>query len=201
MNDSIYFMVESGPVLDLAKKVALERVEVNKTLREYAASIGARKIWTSGFDGSLSGVEFEGAVPDGFTKPDRKGVSKPKKGSKYEQEFADLPLPMNDALAIQELLNVPFRISYEYKNGGKGSAAIGHPFVEAGFLWLGTDGPFCMYIPDVQAAVSMYEKDGAVVDDHCKNFKAEFEGCRRIHEEEWKLEVAKFNLELKKATA
>ncbi|MGC5808004.1 hypothetical protein [Ralstonia pseudosolanacearum] len=59
-----------------------------------------------------------------------------------------------------------------------------------------TDSP---QFPDVPGAVARDEAKGYAVAEPAKSFKLEFEGCRRIEQEEWDILVAQHKLEEKTA--
>lgn len=185
MADSIYFLIEGGKALEVVKSQIKAINDAHKEACALAAELGVTKITTDNLDGKLLGVVFEppqSRHPD-FLKPNRHGVSYPRSKSEWFKRFkAQKGHPITCNL-ISEELGVPLEL--RWKNG---FSCMGHPFRAAGFLFLGKEPPYAMYIPDVQAEIK--EKGQGIPLEPARSFKPEFEGCRRILVEEWELIVA-----------
>lgn len=197
---SILFLIESGEPLTLVKKHIAEVKRVREEVIALCEELGVRKGSTDRFNGTILGVVFEGPVPDGWKKPDRKhGVSYPKKGSawsdrlqKHQARGFESPVSV-----ISDSFGVPCYISYKTQ-GGHGSRCIGNMLAECGWLYLSESGPFAMWIPDVEAAVKEHTDQGHVVEEPAASFKPLIPGARRIVQEEWDLLVAQHQLEKKR---
>lgn len=186
MNNLIY-LVESGPFLD----------KVLTFTAEYSKNLGAMKDVLLGIPGALSfQINSNGNItvikfgskhaPEGFTKPGRTGLSRPRKGSEWETTIKNLnPLPNFDKL-VTDAFGVPHTISYNNSKGHEGSAVIGWGINTCGLSFVDSvKGPFAVWMPDIMATTKKYQDEGYEVDETCANFTGEFEGCRQISEEEW----------------
>lgn len=195
MKSAIY-MIESGKALALVKHHIEETLRVADEARALAKAAGADRFRMS-FEGRVFGVDFKGDIPAGFTKPGRFG-SRPKKGTEWAKRFADQKGMKMDSVVIADAFEIPLSISYEI-DGGWGSTCIGNPFRECGFLYLSVDGPYAMWVPDVEAYVADFESRGKTVTGAAKSYRAKFDGCRRIEHEEWDILVAQHQLDKKRA--
>lgn len=190
----LYFAVEGGATLELARKYVAERAAVEKNNRSLAKELGADQYVVSILDGVLSGVVFGGRSHADFKKPDRRGVSFPKKGSDWEKKLAETRGYDRRGFKLAKALGVPIDIEYIGK-GVHGSGMISGGFGSGvGFLYLSEDGPFALYIPDIAQRVAHYEAQGYTVKGECKDFKPEFAGARPIMKEEWELVIAQHDL-------
>ena len=197
---SILFLIEGGEPLTLVKKHIGEVKRVREEVTALSKEIGVSRGSTDRFNGTLLGVVFEGPVPDGWTKPNRKyQLSFPKKGSTWstrlqEHQRRGFESPVK---VISETFGVPCSISYKTDNG-QGSKCIGNMLAECGWLYLSESGPFAMWIPDVEAAVKTHTDQGHVVEEPAASFKPLIPGARRIVKEEWDLLVAQHHLDQKR---
>lgn len=200
MSESAIFMIEGGRALDMVQHHISERSRVHGATKELADTLGIREGVTCRETGVLQGVRLKSPHPD-FKKPNSKGVSFPKKGSEWAKKLHAQVGYEPVMSTISRELGVPLDLSYRGPDCS-GSCCIGSPFNSCGFLWLNRDGPFAMWLPDVERAVADKEStEGYVVDEPAKSFRMEFEGCRRILQEEWDMLVAQFNLEEARALA
>jgi hypothetical protein len=191
----LYFAVESGATLELAHKYVSERLETIKRNAALIEPLGVKKYIQSVTDGTVVGVEFEGKVHPDFKKPNKRGASFPKAKTEWDAKFSAQTGYDRLGFDLAEALGVPTGISYTSEGRHGCGALVGYGFsAGVGFLYLSTDGPFALYIPDVAAIVSEYEAEGKTVGDECKHFKPEFEGARPILKEEWDLAVARHKL-------
>ncbi|OQS34267.1 hypothetical protein B0T40_15600 [Chromobacterium haemolyticum] len=191
------FLIEGGLALELVKTHIAERKAVRAAAQEMAKELGVTECVTSRFDGHLIGVCFPGERHPDFTVPDRKkGVSYPKKKSAWEKRFGAAPRFQCPAAMIEEAFNVPTFLSYK-EGQVRGRTCIGHPLFECGFLFF-ENGPYAMWIPDVQGEVARMEAEGKSVEEPARSFVPEFDGCRRIEQEEWDILVAQHKLEKKR---
>lgn len=197
MNDLI-FIIEGGKALRLVKDHIAARQAVTLSNRALAKELGIEEATSDIQTGVLRGVVFKGAVHADFTKPSRKSISFPKKGTDWHKRFASQVGHEPAEQVISRELGVPTSLSYTTASG-EGWRMIGMPFRACQFLWLTHDGPYAMVIPDVAAEVKDMESDGSLVTEPDRSFKAEFDGCRLIEDEEWELLVAQHNLAKKLA--
>ena len=203
MSDSLLFMIEGSPMLPLVRQHIAEvlRVrEANKQLldplhKEY----GVERVSVDRENGTVLAVMFPKKVHPDFTKPSgRNRTSHPKKGTEWASKFAAQQGHEGASHIISSTLNIPLSIEYSDADG-KGSRIIGGFFDECGFLYLSEEGPYAMWIPDVQAEVADDVKRGYTVEEPAASFKPEFPGCKRIEQEEWDILVAQHKLAEKKA--
>ncbi|MCD5326797.1 hypothetical protein ACFFU8_17970 [Chromobacterium piscinae] len=201
--NNLYFLIEGGKALELVKGHIEERIRVKKGVSALAKELGVDFIWTDKYTGNLLCVRFTGERHPDFTVPQRDGSSRPKKGTEWARKFAECPKYISASDLIEEEMGIPTSLHYSSKSGEwNGSRHIGHPFSPCKFLFPHQDGPYVMVIPDVAAAVAEVRADGRIVDEPAASFVAEFDGCRRIEEEEWDVILAQHKLaEKKKATA
>lgn len=198
--ESAIFMIESGKPLEMVKEHIADRqrmqAEVNAMLKE----LGVDEYSASRTNGVLFRVAFNGAVHPEFCKATGShGLSSPRKGSSWDKRFRAMQGYKEVAPWIAEAFGVPCQISYKCE-GGHGSSCIGSMFNECGFLYLGADGPYAMWTPDVPAEVAKHEAAGDTVEEPAKSFVLEFEGCRRIEKEEWEILALQHKLDKRKAS-
>ncbi|QBJ80551.1 hypothetical protein [Aquitalea sp. USM4] len=191
---SLIFLIEGGKALELIKAHIAQKKVVVAARKAMADELGISEGVTDVIDGRLLAVAFSGQRHPDFKAPDRKGMSYPKKRSEWEKRFAEAPACKDPVTVIGEELGVPTSISYTNAGGFGGWSSIGNPLRECGFLYLSENGPYAMWIPDIPSAVSSHEADGYQVKEPAKSFIPEFEGCRRIENEEWDIMVARHKL-------
>ncbi|QMI49708.1 hypothetical protein [Burkholderia sp. MBR-1] len=194
----ILFMIEGGRALELVKQHIAERQRVHAANRALLQDLGVDEYWSSRDDGTVSRVRFRSTPHPEFTKADKNG-SRPKKGTEWARRFAAQKGHVNSSGVIADAFGIPLSVSYGNAGGSKGWRAIGYPLSECGFLWLSTDGPYAMWIPDVEAEVRADRERGYEVGEREAAFRAEFEGCRLIEREEWEILVAQHKLAQKKS--
>lgn len=197
MADIAIFLIEGpGKAMDLVKRHIADVLRVKEWNREVANELGITEAVTSRIDGKVTGVVFpKGASHPDFGKP-KKGVSYPKKKTEWWKKLtlANGWEPPSDRICRE--LGIPTVLSYS-DGHGSGWRRLGLMFEEAGFLYLSKDGPYALWTADVPAEVAEHEARGCAVEEPAKSFKLEFEGCRRIHKEEWDLLVAQVKLKEK----
>lgn len=192
--DDVIFMIEGGKALEMVKAHIAEVKRVGKEARELAKELGVQEIMTDRQFGVLAGVIFPGAIHADFTKPKGKSrASYPKKGSAWAARLAEQKGYRDQSEWISTEFNIPLTISYRGE-GSWGSTCIGSMLSECGFLFLGEDGPYAMWIPDVSAHVAECTSRGYTVDEPAASFKMEIEGCRRVDKEEWEILVLQHEL-------
>lgn len=197
--ESAIFMIEGGKPLEIVKEHISERLRIKAVIKSLAEELGVEDYYINISNGILSGVCFKEKHHPEFTKAKgRDGVSYPKKGTEWCKRFkAQVGFKeLNDWIANE--FNVPCQINYKYKDG-HGSHGIGSMFNECGFLYLGAEGPYAMWVPDVTAEVAKAEAEGYEVEEPAKSFVLEFDGCRRIEKEEWEILALQHKLDKRKA--
>jgi hypothetical protein len=188
MAERLFFMIEGGKALELVKQHIVDRRRAEDDARALGRELGAESIRVGDSDGRILSVMFAGTPPTDFTRPDKHGC-RPKKGTHWAKRFAEQKGYESPSAVIHEALAIPFEIAYSDKNG-TGFRRIGDPLQECGFLYLGQDGPYAMWIPDVHAEVAFDLSRGRAVAEPARSFKVQFDGCRKIDIEEWELLVA-----------
>lgn len=189
MNKNVIFMIESGKALEMVKQHISERQRVWKEVRLLAKELGVERIQTDRTNGVLRAVNFTSDIHPDFTKPKGRDLSSyPKKGTAWAKRLAAQKGYRDPSEWISTEFTIPLNISYQFK-GGHGSSCIGNFLNECGFLYLGEDGPYAMWVPDVPAYVAQYTSNGSTVDEPAASFKLKFDGCRRIEDEEWEILV------------
>ncbi len=195
---NLIFMIEGGKALELVRQRISEVHRVRTANKAIADELGVTEAATDRFSGVLTSIVFPGAVPVGWTKPDQFGRSRPKKGTPWHKRFQEQQGHADQSHVISEALGIPLTIDYSTE-GGTGRRHIGSLLCECGFVWLSKDGPYAMWIPDVELEIDASEARGEVVAEPAKTFRAQFDGCRRIEVEEWDILVAQHKLAEKKA--
>jgi hypothetical protein len=186
----LYFLVEGGTVLELAKAHVAAANETHERNCALAKELGVTSFCASHIDGRISGVVFEGERHKDFAKPNKYGACHPKKKTEWLRRFEESKGYDKRGYGIAEALGIPTSIEYTYDDGRGWTAIAGGIHSGVGFLWLSGDGPYALYLPDVAAAVTAHEERGHTVSDDAKNFKPAFDGARPILKEEWELIVA-----------
>lgn len=189
MHESLYFLIEGGKALELVKRHIQEVKAAETRAIKLCKEIGA-KYWTGDkLTGRLTGVVFApGQTPHpDFLKPGRFGICYPRKKSEWFNRIQAVKgHPITSELISQEL-GVP--VTLHWKNA---FMHLGHPFKQAGFVYPSEDGPYGMYIPDVQSAIKAARR--GLPNEPERSFKPEFEGCKRILRQDWELIVAQHDV-------
>jgi hypothetical protein len=200
MSKNVIFMIEGGKALEMVKQHIAERRRAAEEVALLAQELGIKEGMTNRTNGILTGVIFTEVVHPDFTKPKkRNGASYPKKGTEWAKRFAAQHGYRDPACWIAEEFRIPTTIKYSKPGAGFGSYRIGSLLTECGFLFLSDEGPYAMWVPDVPAYVAQYSEDEWSVDEPAASFKLEFDGCRRIEDEEWKILVLQRKLAQKQA--
>lgn len=203
---NLLFMIESGPMLELVRDYIAQRVrvlEANKVLIEpLRKEYGVERASTDRRNGVVLGVVFPKNIHPDFTKPKgRHNISYPKKNTPWAKLFAEQKGHPSQSTMIANKFGVPLSLGYKSADGGEGWRCVGNMLAECGFLFMGPDGPYAMWIPDVPGEVAAEEARSHTVKEPAKSFRPEFPGCRRIETEEWDILVAQHNLAEKRSRA
>lgn len=187
---NLYFLVESGKAREIAEKHIQQLIDVRNSNIEYLNQFpNCIRLVEDNFNKQLCGLVFEGEIPKGFRKPNRRGISFPKKGSKWEKEMKALPKCDRVSEIIRKAFNIPISMDYESSNGTTvGGMMIGHPFLPCGvFFNDALSGDMAIYIPDVQKYVAKEKATGAKVKEPANSYIPIIDGARQITEDEWEL--------------
>jgi hypothetical protein len=190
---NLYFMIEGGKALDVCKAFIAQRERAIKERQSLAKELGIDHYLFDELNGTLRSVRFTHHPHKDFTAAQRRGYYRPRKNSAWAKRFAGQPDHPHESSLISAELGIPTRLQHRSQNG-HGTSHIGRPLYECGFLFLSVDGPYAMWIPDVEAEVARYLARGETVEEPALSFKAEFDGCRRILIQEWNLLVAQHDL-------
>lgn len=189
------FMIEGGKALEMVKQYISEVKRVAAQNKLLAEELGVNEVTTNIRTGVISGVCFKEAIHKDFTKP-KKGISYPKKKTIWNDKFKAQIGHRDASTWIAEEFHIPFDIDY-FNEKTKGSRYIGSLLRECGFLFISENGPYAMWCPDVCAYVQNYIDQGYDVKEPAKSFKLDFDGCRRIEPDYWKILVLQHKLEKK----
>lgn len=127
--ETMFLAAVSGKPQEILNKWREEFIDADKAWRAFGRSIGAATLFGySGYERpNAFGFEADAQVPDGWTRPDRRGRSRPYiRNTKMNAKLAELPWPENiDYLLAREFL-LPSDISYwvEGNPSRKGYKAI-----------------------------------------------------------------------------
>ncbi|TWD58150.1 hypothetical protein FB480_101905 [Agrobacterium vitis] len=197
--ESLYFLVTGGTVLELCKAHIKAREESRQRNRAIAAELGASEFQEHILDGAICAVIFDGKKHPDFKTPNKHGGCAPKKNTEWHRRFLANKGYDRRGYDIAKALCVPTTLDYT-TDSGEGWEAIGGGFSSGiGFLWLSESGPFALYIPDIAAIVAKHEAYGHVVGDAVKSFKPVFDGAQPIEKEEWEILVLQHQLAEKRA--
>jgi len=145
-NYAVFVRIDGEPFLSAARHYRDERLRVREAWQALAREFGADD------PGGMQGLIFHSrhAVPKGWSKPDRKGFSKPKKGSEDETRLRNMPrLPRShDVFGGGVIL---YDLSYSGTDCW-GSGAIGGFFFGPSIGWCGET--FFACLPDAAAAAA-----------------------------------------------
>lgn len=201
MAENVLFMIEGGKALEMVKHYIAEKKRVRAANAVIAEELGVEDIFVDRVNGTIIAVRFPGKRHPDFTKETKRGAW-PKKGTDWHRRFADQVGYENQSALISETFGVPLSISYASATGeSHGWRCIGGMLNECGFLWLSEDGPYAMWIPDIQGEVTRDLAKGYSVAEPALSFVPVFDDCRRIEQEEWDIFVAQHNLAKKRAAA
>jgi hypothetical protein len=198
-----YYLIESGPTLDLIKEFIASRNKVLDANLKAAQELGVKRIRTDPQFGSMVGAVFDGERHPDFKVPNKNGVCHPKLKTAWDLKLKALPRHESVSMLIATHLNIPLSLRYgkDSKDNETCWRRIGSPLTECGFLWAHENGPYAMWMPDVKSEIKQIEKEGYVVSEEDKAFTGEFEGCRRIYQEQWAEIIHEFDASAKKASA
>lgn len=188
MSKDLYFLIEGGQMLHLVRCHIQARIDQNERNAEFAKRFGAEE-WSEYYlDGTVARVVLP-EPRDDFIKPDSDGRSRPKKTSPHWKEWNEQIGTDRTGSTLAKTLGIPSVIEYKRESDGvEGLGSISRSMgAGCGFLYLGVEGPYCFYMPDIAERVRYYTDQGYTVDI---SYPTEFDGARPILKEEWELIVA-----------
>lgn len=196
MFTNVLFRIRGGLARQLVKQHIADRLRTSEANVVMLKELGVTRYWPSVDDGTVLSVHFSGERHADFVKPNRRGASHPKPGTQWASRFAAQVGYESPSIIISRAFNIPLSLSTG-KGDFKGWSALGVPLQECGFLYLGEDGPYAMWVPDVPGEVAAALAKGYDVNEPARSFKLEFEGCKRMEPEEWDILVAQDSLRRK----
>jgi hypothetical protein len=200
MTTDAVFIIEGGKALSMVQNHISECIRVQSNVNALARELGITEGRTDRTNGVLMGVVFPATIHADFTKPKkRNGASYPKKNTPWAQRFSEQKGYQDPAKRIAQEFSIPLVMNYHLMDSGRGvgsgSSCMGSMLVECGFLYLSEQGPYAMWTPDVPGLVAARATSGITIDEPAASFKLEFEGCRRIAQEEWETLVLQHELQ------
>lgn len=190
--DALCVLIEGEPFLSRVIAHRAETFRVTDAALAFGRAYGASNV-----PESLHGLYFTGGKkpPAGWTKPDRKGWSKPKKGSPDAEKMAALPRPPRSRDVFGDA--VIEQLSYKYEHG-QGFSMIGGFFFGPRIGWFGDT--FYAWIPDPRRAVArlLKEHPDATITNGADTWSVP-DGLREVSEAEIDLLVATYKVEQERA--
>ncbi len=189
--------IDGEPLLSRAQAYRQAVIAQERAWNEYRQSIGASG-FPAGWPGSSPSFMFfvGSSPPEGWSKPDRKGVSRPKKGSEAAKAMAALPPRPSVRGVLSGIVN---DLSYAGP-GISGSGMIA--FFDEGYSvgWVG--GTFFARIPHAgrAAADHLARHPDHTVDEPAKSWRIP-DGLTEISQAEFDLLCAQHRVELERRHA
>jgi hypothetical protein len=136
MSNLAIVKIVGEPWLSRARDYRAQMIAFTKAYVDFAHALGASGL-PNGFPGErLRGLFFEkSAPPKDWTKPDRKGLASPKKGSAAAAEFGKLPVKPSNGFVFGDA--IVCSLSYDTPDGGWGTGAIGYMIETCSIGWVG----------------------------------------------------------------
>lgn len=183
-----YFIAESGLILEQAEQYRKDYTAARRVVWDYVQNLGGTA-YQDGLDGGLGSIKFPGKPPFGFKQTEKDGLARPRLGSAYAKEFAQLP---RTPKTQDYLSGVNYITGVRYKpepDAPEGEVPIGHPGSFTGIDWFKADGPLLVIIPDQAltcAALKRKFPDIIFLGDEDKH-DPDTTGLREILLKEWEL--------------
>lgn len=191
MDNYKFYLIEQGEMLDFMNDYRKRYMADVQKITKYVKSLGGEN-WGE-FFGTLSGVVFpHGKVSSDFCKPNKYGVSEPKKRSVFTEEFKEYTIPLfyNEFSKKTGFHNT---LSYKTKGGmNGGSTSIEKPQP----LWFSADGAVGIAMPDYRKKRKEVEDAGKyTISGKMQGWEFDTTGLKEILKEEWDLIAAKYRQE------
>lgn len=191
--EQLHFLIEGpGKAMDLVKEFLAERSEAIERCHTLVKEIGGDKAqYTRDNEtGKVTGIVFAGEPPSDWKKPNKNGVSFPKKGSPWISRLRDQQGHRTSSEMIKDAFAIPTMMECTKADGSRAWREIGHWFTPCQFAAkLGEPPLYLMVIPNHAFYIAQAEAEGWTVPDDVKAFKPEFEGCRQITRADWEIMV------------
>tara|TARA_Y100001956_G_scaffold79299_1_gene92252 strand:- start:2801 stop:3427 length:627 start_codon:yes stop_codon:yes gene_type:complete len=185
MNVNAYYRVTDGPVLDAIKHHLSQLETLIEAAKNFAEKYGASKFFISDIPGlHVSGLLFDGPVPNGWTKPRRSGLSRPKLGTKAHREIESLITLPSETDIIQETTGIPLLLTYE-KQDISGSTMLGNPAGPCSFLYRANHNLYGFIAPDISHYVKEYTGVGYTITNGADKWSMKTPGVHQISKQEW----------------
>ncbi len=178
-----YYLIKSGPIKTLIDEYRAGVAQFNIDIAKYAEDRGATQYFKSDFrELTAFALQFKrNEQPEGWTMPNAKGQSWPKKNSKdYKTGF---PVGPYEQKMIIDAINMPCNLSYKTKDGS-GSRALGGLY-PCQFLYSGSYE--CLLLTDIESEVKEHTDQGDIVEEPAASWKLDVEGLEEITKDKWKL--------------
>lgn len=147
--ETMYLAAISGKPKEILDEWRQELSDADKVWRAFSRSIGAVALFNCGCKRPIAfGFERDAQIPDGWTRPDRRGRSRPYfRNTKMIKKLASLPWPEEIGLLLSREFHLPTDLTYWV---GGDSSRKGYMVVAPG------DMPFRSYTP-------CWWKDGPII--------------------------------------
>lgn len=188
--ENLHFLIEGpGPAMTLATEWLAERREVLARNSAICKELGITQYHSDRDNGVLSAAVFPkgDGLPGDWRKPNKHGLSWPKKGSPWIKRLKDQVGHRRASDVIRDGLSVPTILEMTKPDGMDRREGIGHWFHPCQFATNGPDAPYLLVIPNVAYYVAQAELKGWTVQAGAKTFQPVFQGCRAIQSWEWEL--------------
>jgi hypothetical protein len=193
-----YFLLDrKGEWRDILKARLKELKERQRKVIRWLKDIDPEASYMFDMDhGVVLGFNFgDRRIPMQFRRPVN-GMSVPKKGTEYDKLFkSQIPMRTSEDV-ICEKLRIHGCVDYSVNPGGdaENMVVLGLPTYFAGFMFLGSDGPSCLWIMDITKFVADAKAQGFYVrgtEDTFQLSDIEALGAKQITQAEWELIAAK----------
>lgn len=182
-----YFLIEGeGKAKELVENWLQEWSDAVDRTIAFVKEIGAERHTRSEDTGVLTGVVFDkGQAPDGWIKPNKRGITRPKKGTELYKRFNSQKGCEKFSPIFAKAFSIPTTMWPTDAEGKQCRVEMGHWFTPCQLVSNGKQ--HCVIIPNVAYYVAKAEAEGLTVPEDVKAFKPQFEGCRAITREDWEL--------------
>ena len=200
--DQKHYLCTSGEVKRRAEEHRRTFIRLKENLWKVVKSLDSDEACINDAMMLIEGIRFKGVyVPDGWTKPDRRMLSRPKRGTlppetmKFFTPGGSYAIETHPELkAFNDWLKCPFSYSYQSKDGTMtGRNTIGRLFSDGFTYWYSSTGPIMLVLPDVTAAKKRAKEKKEIVDGSVLDWTPP-KGLKEILREEWDLMAAKHSL-------
>lgn len=197
-HDQKYYLIKSGEVKKRAEEHRKTYIRLMDELWKVVESFGCTEARIDRRMMLIEGLRFKGDVPLGWTKPKRRGVSYPKRGTlgastkKFFTPSGSYCVETHPELqSFEKWLGCPFHCAWKSKDGkSSGSYHLGRLFSDGVVFWYDPQGPMMLELPDVARAKKDAEEQGRIVENKVLDWVPP-KGLKEILKEEWDLMAAK----------